>query len=116
MTTATIRLPALDWKVAMTDPRTGIPTPYFQKFWQLMSVNVQIGDVDISGKVDKGQSSGWTSPTGTGSKSGYTVYVSPTISNPPTQAQVQAISDHLQIISQHVKALVDAGLASGLLE
>lgn len=114
-TTAVIRMPALDWKVALVDPRTGIPSPYFQRFWQLMSVTVQIGGVDVTGKVDAGLSTGWTSPTGTGSEAGFTVWTSPAISNPPTQAQVQALSDHVQVLSQHLKSLVDAGLASGLL-
>lgn len=50
---------------------------------------------------------GWTAPTGTASRATYVTYAGQTISNPPTQAQVQAIDDHLKILSRHQKALID---------
>lgn len=115
---ASIKLPALDWAAAIVDPDTGRPSPYFQRFWQNITVKVVIGEgasVDVSNKVDKGTSAGWGAATGTGSKTTFVTYATVAISNPPTQAQVQAISDHLQVLSQHVKALIDAGLGASLL-
>lgn len=36
-------------------------------------------------------------------KDGATIYTAPTISNPPTQAEVQAIADALEIVSDRLK-------------
>ena len=36
-------------------------------------------------------------------KDGADIYTAPTISNPPTQAQVQAIADALEAVSQRLK-------------
>ena len=36
-------------------------------------------------------------------KDGATIYTAPTISNPPTQAEVQAIADALQSVSNRLK-------------
>lgn len=50
--------------------------------------------------------------TGTASRATFATYAAPTISNPPTQAEVQAIADAVQTISQHLKALIDDLLAN----
>lgn len=50
---------------------------------------------------------GWTPATGTAARTAFATYTSQTISNPPTQAQVQAINDHVLILSQRLKALID---------
>lgn len=36
-------------------------------------------------------------------KDGATIYTAPTISNPPTQAEVQAIADALEAVSDRLK-------------
>lgn len=36
-------------------------------------------------------------------KDGATIYTAPTISNPPTQAEVQAIADALAVVSERLK-------------
>lgn len=111
------RLPTLDWAAPIVDGN-GRVTPYFQRFWQNVSLQADEGASvapDVSNKVDKGTSGGWAAATGTSSKTTFATYAAPTISNPPTQAEVQAIADHLQVLSRHTKALIDAGLSSGLL-
>lgn len=61
-----------------------------------------------------GYSSGWAADTGTQRKAANTVYAKPTISASYSQAQVQAIADSLQDVSQTVaaikKVLTDAGM------
>lgn len=49
---------------------------------------------------------GWTLPTGTVDRSTFATYTAPTISNPPTQAEVQAIANHVQVLSRHLMALL----------
>lgn len=45
-------------------------------------------------------------PTGTFARSTFATYDAPTISDPPTQAEVQEIADHLQILSRRLAALI----------
>jgi hypothetical protein len=49
---------------------------------------------------------GWADPAGTLDRSGFTAYNGQTISNPPTQAEVQAIDDAVVASSQHLAALI----------
>lgn len=58
---------------------------------------------------------GWTAATGTAQRSGFAAYSSPTISNPPTQAEVQAIADAVQDLARTLKALMDDLIAHGLI-
>lgn len=112
------RPPALDKAAPIVD-RDGRITPYFQRFWQNLSFTAADGAaaaVDVSTKVDKGTSTGWVACTGTGLKGGFATYTAPVISASPTQAEVQAIANALQSVSRTVKALVDAGLTSELLD
>ncbi|MBJ7410124.1 MAG: hypothetical protein JHD15_07120, partial [Phenylobacterium sp.] len=67
---------------------------------------------NISNKVDKGVSAGWSAPTGTQSKAAWSTYTAPTISASPTQAEVQAIADHLMVVSQRLAAVISGNLAS----
>ena len=55
----------------------------------------------------------WTAATGTAARTTFTTYTAPTISATPTQAQVQALADHAQVLSQRLKALVDDLKARG---
>lgn len=117
MGTTTIRLPALDWAAPIVDPLTGRPSPYFQRYWQNATVTLSVGAgaaVDITGKVDKLTSTGWGSPTGVGDKTTFATYAAPVISSPPTQAEVQALANHVQTLSQHLKAVIDGATGASL--
>jgi hypothetical protein len=59
------------------------------------------------------QKSGWTVPTGTADRTTFATFAGQTITSPPTQAEVQAIDDHVVILSQHYKALIDDLHATG---
>lgn len=49
----------------------------------------------------------WTTGSGTESRVGADTYTAPVITNPPTQAEVQAIADKLEEISQNMFALLN---------
>ena len=57
----------------------------------------------------------WTAATGTASRATFATYAGQTVSNPPTQAEMQAIDDHMVILSQRIMALVDDLKANGSL-
>lgn len=57
----------------------------------------------------------WTVATGTASRATFATFAGQTISAAPTQAEVQAIDDHLKVLSQRMKALVDDLKANGAL-
>lgn len=48
----------------------------------------------------------WTLPTGTVSRATYATHTAQVITNPPTQAEVQAIDDHVVVLSQRIAGLV----------
>lgn len=54
----------------------------------------------------------WTAASGTASRATFATYTAPVISNPPTQAEVQAIADAVQALSQRMKAIVDDLIAN----
>ncbi|WP_192812887.1 hypothetical protein [Rhizorhabdus wittichii] len=58
-----------------------------------------------SAQTDAGGS--WATPTGVESRDTFTAYVAPSISDPPTQAEVQAIADAFEAHSQHLVALIN---------
>jgi hypothetical protein len=58
---------------------------------------------------------GWGAPTGTAARTAFATYAAPAMASPPAQTDVQAMADHLQILSQRVKALVDDLAAHGLI-
>lgn len=51
-------------------------------------------------------STGWGAASGTLSRAAYTSYAGQTVSNPPTQAEVQQVDDALKLLSQTVAALI----------
>ena len=51
-------------------------------------------------------STGWGSPSGTLSRTAYAAYPGQTISNPPTQAEVQTLDDAVKALSQHFAAVI----------
>lgn len=76
--------------------------------------NLQSGDYYRAGtKVLGARVTGFSAMTGTATKTAIATYTAPTISNPPTQAEVQAIADALQAAMRRLKALDDAALAHG---
>lgn len=125
------RAPALDKAAPIVDVQTGRITPYFQRFWQNLSftattganqssdiaaiqseittINGQITAINtsLSGKVAKATFTPWVTATGTAERTTFATYTAPTISSSPTQAEVQAIADHVQILSRRMKALID---------
>ena len=50
---------------------------------------------------------GWTAATGTADRTTFATYTAADISAVPTEAEVQAIADHTQVLSCHLKALID---------
>ena len=54
----------------------------------------------------RGQVSGWAVPTGTFERSTFATYTAPTISGTYTPAEVQALADHVQIVSRRLGALL----------
>ena len=58
-------------------------------------------------QVVKGRITGWATATGTATRTTYATYAGQTVSNPPTQTEVQNIDDHVKILSQRLKALID---------
>jgi cell wall-associated NlpC family hydrolase len=124
------RLPGLDKAAPIVDPQGRI-TPYFQRFWQNLSftaidganqssdvaalqsavttINGQISTINTSlaGKVAKSTFTSWAAATGTAERTTFATYTAPTISASPTQVEVQAIADHVQILSRRLKALID---------
>jgi len=51
-------------------------------------------------------STGWGAASGTLSRAAYAAYAGQVISNPPTQAEVQALDDAVKLLSQTVAALL----------
>lgn len=49
----------------------------------------------------------WAAASGTAERTTFATYTAPAISAAPTQAEVQALADHMQIVSRRLKALVD---------
>jgi hypothetical protein len=92
----------------------GCATPYFQRTLLDITSGSNAGQQAgtdfgplFAGKVDKHGSTGWSAATGTASKATFATYTSPVIGGAYSQAQVQAMADHIQILSQHIKALED---------
>lgn len=56
--------------------------------------------------VEQDVGAAFADPTGTVSRSTFATYAGQTISNPPTQAEVQAIDDHVKLLSQRVAAVI----------
>jgi hypothetical protein len=57
----------------------------------------------------------WVAPTGTPSRATFASYAGQTISAVPTQAEVQAIDDHVKVLSQRLMALITDLQANGAL-
>ena len=55
-------------------------------------------------KVVGARITGWNAPTGTLTRGTYAAYAGQTVSNPPTQAEMQALDDAVKLLSQTVTA------------
>lgn len=65
--------------------------------------------------VQQDQGPAWAAATGTAARTTFATYAGQTVSNPPTQAEMQAIDDHVKLLSQRMKALVDDLKGNGAL-
>ncbi|QPQ55597.1 hypothetical protein IC614_03065 [Allosphingosinicella flava] len=57
-------------------------------------------------KVERSAGPAWAAPSGASARTSVTAYTAPAISNPPTQAEVQALANALQEHSQAMVALI----------
>lgn len=90
------------------------PVPRVQASTNVALSPYQVGNLDLAGVfVPIVASSTWGNPTGAAERTAFATYTAPTISNPPTQAEVQAVADALQAVSRHLKALIDDLKAAG---
>lgn len=65
--------------------------------------------------VRQDQSPAWVDPSGTLARATYATYTAPVISLAPTQAEVQALADHVQILSRTLAALITDARAVNVL-
>jgi hypothetical protein len=57
-------------------------------------------------KVEMSAGPAWAAPSGTATRAAYAAYTAPVVSNPPTQAEMQALADAVQALSRAMVALV----------
>lgn len=80
------------------------------------STGITSGGLVVDGnKVVGARATGWGAATGTAERGTFATYNAPTISNPPTQAEVQALANALQTVSRQLKALRDDLATHGLI-
>lgn len=65
--------------------------------------------------VRQDQTSAWADATGTLTRTTFASFAGQTITNPPTQAEVEAIDDHLKVISERLAALINDLRGNGAL-
>lgn len=108
----------LDKAAPIVNPVDGRITPYFQRFWQNLNISVAVTARALQTLDAKAVKKGadpvpWTLP-GAVLNHNFTLFVAPPISNPPTQAEVQAIADALEALNRNVLTLILAARAAGL--
>jgi hypothetical protein len=75
-----------------------------------------VSTYNVSGtQVVTARKTGWTAMTGTAARTAAATHTAQTISNPPTQTEVQNIDNSLVIASQRLKALIDDLISHGLI-
>lgn len=79
----------------------------------LASKELDIARGSASEKVIGAAHTGWDVPTGTFDRTTFSPYAAATISNPPTQAEVQAIATNLQTAMRRLAPLISDLHASG---
>lgn len=65
--------------------------------------------------VLKDQTAAWGTPTGTFARTTFAAYAGQTVSNPPTQAEMQALDDAVKANSQRLAALISDLRGNGVL-
>lgn len=65
--------------------------------------------------VQQDQTAAWTAATGTAARTALASYGGQTVSNPPTQAEMQTLDDAVKAISQHLVALINDLRGNGAL-
>ena len=65
--------------------------------------------------VRQDQTTAWSAATGTAARTALASYAGQVVSNPPTQAEMQALDDAAKAISQHVVALINDLRGNGAL-
>lgn len=60
----------------------------------------------LTGLIWLAASTGWGAASGTLSRAAYASYAGQTVSNPPTQAEMQALDDAVRLLSRTVAALI----------
>lgn len=66
--------------------------------------------------VAKDTTTNWAAQTGTAERTAMATYTAPAISNPPTQAEVQALATAMQGVSRRQKGLIDDLLSGGTIK
>jgi hypothetical protein len=72
-------------------------------------------NVNANTRVQKSLGPTWTNATGTATRTALATYTGQAVSNPPNQAQVQAIDDAVVALSQHVVAIINDLKSNGSL-
>ena len=84
------------------------PVPQVQVSTNVALSPYQVDNLDAAGAfVRTVATSLWSNPTGVAERSTFATYTAPVISNPPTQAEVQDVANAVQVMSRHLKALID---------
>jgi hypothetical protein len=65
--------------------------------------------------VRQDQTAAWAAATGTEARTALAAYAGQTVSNPPTQAEMQTLDDAVKAISQHLVALINDARSNGTL-
>lgn len=84
--------------------REGRATEQFRAFLQ-----------QLAARVLQTVQSGWATPTGTGSRASINASFTQTVSNPPTQAEVTAISNQVAALSKAVGQLINDLKSAGVI-
>lgn len=65
--------------------------------------------------VRQDQGAAWTAASGTEARTALASYAGQTVSNPPTQVEMQALDDAVKAISQHLVAFINDAKGNGTL-
>lgn len=87
--------------VQIVVPNSWLVTDYWRRFFEFVWNRV-------NGTIE----SGWDNPTGTGSRATFDMDAAFPVSNPPTQAEVQAIAAQLVIVQKRLGQLIDDQLSA----
>lgn len=78
----------------------GLPTRPFAMNWQNLID-------DVASTVVGGEGAAWAAATGTEDRTALAAYAGQVVSNPPTQAEVQALDNAVVALSRHVVAAIN---------